>query len=91
MPRRLLLSGRVQGVNCRYYCSQYAKRMGIRGAASNLRDGRVEVILATDDEEKIRDYIGALRSNPERVLFFGRITGIDVAAHDGFIEGDYTF
>jgi acylphosphatase len=91
MPRQLKLSGRVQGVNCRYYCSQYGKKLGLRGAASNMNDGRVLVLLATDDETKVRQYVEALRTNPLDVMFFGRITDIDVSEYSGVIAGDYNF
>lgn len=91
MPRELILRGRVQGVACRYYCSQYGKKLGLRGSASNLRDGSVRVILDTDDEEKVRNYIRALRDNPLDVQFWGSITGIEVNEYSGPVAGDYTF
>ena len=43
--RRLLVSGRVQGVFYRDSCRRRAEEKGIAGAARNLPDGRVEVIL----------------------------------------------
>jgi acylphosphatase len=39
-----LVSGRVQGVGFRYWTREVAGRLGLRGSATNLRDGRVEVI-----------------------------------------------
>jgi acylphosphatase len=42
--RRLLVSGRVQGVFFRDACKAQADMLGVRGWAKNLRDGRVEVV-----------------------------------------------
>ncbi len=39
------ITGRVQGVNFRYYTRQQAARMGLNGWVRNLRDGRVEVVI----------------------------------------------
>ena len=41
---RFLVSGRVQGVFFRASTREEAVRLGIAGSASNLPDGRVEVI-----------------------------------------------
>ena len=43
--RRVLVSGRVQGVFFRDSCRQEAQNHAVAGAADNLPDGRVEVIL----------------------------------------------
>ncbi len=91
MPRELILHGRVQGVACRYYCGQYGRRMGLRGAATNLYDGTVRVLLDTDDDNAIRDYMRALRTNPHNIHFYGHISDIDVYEHTGPISGDYVF
>lgn len=40
---RAYVSGRVQGVGFRYATRAEARRLGVRGYASNLTDGRVEV------------------------------------------------
>jgi len=42
--RRLLVSGRVQGVWYRDSCRAEAERLGVAGWARNLPDGRVEVV-----------------------------------------------
>lgn len=41
---RFLVSGRVQGVFFRASTAREALRLGIRGYAANLHDGRVEVV-----------------------------------------------
>lgn len=42
--RRVLYSGRVQGVGFRYTAHQIAQRHAVTGFVKNLRDGRVELI-----------------------------------------------
>ncbi|MDY6935089.1 MAG: acylphosphatase [Spirochaetota bacterium] len=91
MPKELTLSGRVQGVFCRHYCSQNAKKLGIRGSASNLRDGTVRVILDCDEEEKIADFIRAIKNNLYGLTFYGHIDDVKVDSYSGIIKGDYTF
>jgi acylphosphatase len=39
-----LVSGRVQGVGFRWWTRSQALRLGLVGSASNLPDGRVEVV-----------------------------------------------
>ncbi len=43
--RRLLISGRVQGVFFRAGAQRHAERAGLVGWARNLGDGRVEVVM----------------------------------------------
>ncbi len=40
-----LVSGRVQGVGYRWFVRQTATARGLAGSATNLPDGRVEVVL----------------------------------------------
>ncbi len=46
---RFLVSGRVQGVFFRAGTREQARRLGLRGHARNLADGRVEVVAAGAD------------------------------------------
>jgi acylphosphatase len=46
---RFLVSGRVQGVFFRASARTEATRLGIAGSASNLPDGRVEVVAIGPD------------------------------------------
>lgn len=48
--RRLLVSGRVQGVFYRAACRREAQALGIAGWAKNLDDGRVEVVAEGEAE-----------------------------------------
>jgi acylphosphatase len=43
---RFLVSGRVQGVFFRASTRNEAERLGLAGSASNLADGRVEVVAS---------------------------------------------
>ncbi|HET6397692.1 MAG TPA: acylphosphatase [Pseudoxanthomonas sp.] len=43
---RFLVSGRVQGVFFRASTREQAQRLGLDGSATNLADGRVEVVAA---------------------------------------------
>ncbi|HEX5123202.1 MAG TPA: acylphosphatase [Rhodanobacteraceae bacterium] len=47
---RFLVSGRVQGVFFRASTRNEAQRLGLAGSASNLADGRVEVIASGSDD-----------------------------------------
>lgn len=59
----LLLQGRVQGVNFRYYTMQEARSLGITGWVRNLWDGRVEVLL-DGDEDAVRQMIEWCQQGP---------------------------
>jgi acylphosphatase len=91
MPKRMILTGRVQRVGCRQYCSSYGKELGIRGAATNLSDGSVEVLLDTEDEALAAKFRQALLENPQGYLFFGVISGITMRTYNGPLRGDYVF
>lgn len=58
--RRLLVSGRVQGVGFRHYTRVQASELGIAGTVRNLDDGRVEIHAVGDPatldrfEERVR-------------------------------------
>ncbi len=91
MAYRIVLEGRVQGVGGRAYCSKYARSLGLSGSATNLPDGSVQVLLATEDEKMVREYIMCLRSNPAGVHFYGSITDIRYSQFNGPLRGDYTF
>jgi acylphosphatase len=51
--------GRVQGVGFRWWTRSRAAELGLEGYASNLRDGRVEVVAegSRDDCEKLLDLL----------------------------------
>jgi acylphosphatase len=91
MAKELILSGRVQGVFCRDYCSKNARSLGLKGVASNLRDGTVQVILDSNDDQNIEKFINFLKKNPNGYRFFGNIDNITINDYSGVINGDYIF
>ncbi len=78
-----LVTGKVQGVWFRAHTCDEALRLGLRGYASNLADGRVEV-LAVGDAGAIEQLANWLRHGPP----LARVDAVerrDAAADD---EGD---
>ena len=63
IARRFFVSGRVQGVYFRASAAEQAKRLGLRGWALNLDDGRVEV-LAIGAPAAVEQFAGWLASGP---------------------------
>ena len=63
MARRLLISGRVQGVGFRWFVIDRASFEGITGWVRNLPGGEVEVV-AEGDAEAMDRFERALRLGP---------------------------
>jgi len=91
MIKKIILYGRVQGVGCRGYTASCAKKLGLRGAASNMRDGTVEIIIEADSMDKIKSYTNILLSNPYGFYFHGRIDRYTLEDYSGPVRGDYRF
>jgi acylphosphatase len=68
---RLLISGRVQGVGFRFGAAEEARRLGLRGWARNLHDGRVEIVA-----EGNRDVLEALRAWSHQGPVTARVTEV---------------
>jgi acylphosphatase len=47
---RILVEGRLQGINFRYYTQQQAQKLGLTGFVRHLSDGRIEIDAQGDDE-----------------------------------------
>lgn len=63
MARRLVISGRVQGVGFRFFTRDAALREGIAGWVRNLPDGRVEAWVEGESDAVTR-VERAVRSGP---------------------------
>lgn len=85
---RFMVGGRVQGVFFRAGTREQALRLGLRGHACNLADGRVEV-LAVGDADAIETLAGWLRRGPEnaRVDELERMDADPAEAGEGFEVG----
>ncbi|MBU5689824.1 MAG: acylphosphatase [Candidatus Aenigmatarchaeota archaeon] len=59
----IFVSGRVQGVNFRWFTKTVAEKLGIKGWVRNLNDGRVEII-AEGDDEKIKNFLIYISKGP---------------------------
>ncbi|MDY6970605.1 MAG: acylphosphatase [Spirochaetota bacterium] len=90
MAKELILSGRVQGVFCRNYCSKIGIKLGIKGSATNLSDGTVQVLLLCDDK-MVKTYVKTLKENTFNLRFYGQIKNVEIHNYSGSIKGDYTF
>lgn len=53
--------GRVQGVNFRAYVKSLADAMGLRGYASNLESGDVEIVVNGDDD-MVAEFLEMIKS-----------------------------
>ena len=69
---KAMVSGKVQGVGFRYFIKSNADELNIKGYASNLTDGRVEVIMQGGNEE-IKQLLSLLRQGPR----FSSVTSVD--------------
>ena len=91
MAKELILKGMVQGVFCRKYCRDNARRLKLYGSASNLSNGTVRVIIDSDNEEEVNRYVQALKLNPFGYQFFGKIEDIEIFDFTGSRDGEYRF
>ena len=85
---RFLVSGKVQGVWFRASTREEAVRLGLRGSATNLDDGRVEV-MAVGAAAAIDALETWLRHGPPlaRVDLLERHATDDTGTPDGFLVG----
>ncbi|MFL6240919.1 MAG: acylphosphatase [Actinomycetes bacterium] len=88
-PARLTIwvRGRVQGVGFRWWSRAQALRLGLAGTATNLDDGRVEIVVE-GSAAACRDLLAAVRSGGTP----GHVTGVverwgTPKGLDGFREG----
>lgn len=63
VARRLIVTGRVQGVGFRYFTRDAARLEGVRGTVRNLDNGRVEIEVEGDADAVLR-FERAIRRGP---------------------------
>jgi len=63
VARRVLVSGRVQGVGYRDFARRAASALGLAGWVRNLRDGRVEA-LVEGEETGVAAFLERCRAGP---------------------------
>lgn len=81
------VSGRVQGVGFRWWTRYRAANLGLAGSATNLADGRVQVVVEGERsacEALVREIIGG--GSPGRVTDV-RVRWEEPTGHDGFAVG----
>lgn len=91
-PIRLtaFVKGDVQGVGFRWWTRSRALELGLAGHATNLRDGRVQVV-AEGDRKDVDKLVTLLREQPSTTNRPGRVEFVaeqysDARGESGFIE-----
>lgn len=82
--------GHVQGVGFRWWTRSRALELGLSGHATNLRDGRVQVVAEGPEEDCAR-LLGLLREEPTTTSRPGRVDTVveqysNPRGEEGFIE-----
>jgi acylphosphatase len=78
------VKGRVQGVGYRWWTRARALELGLAGSATNLEDGRVEVV-AEGPREACEALLALLPTGPGRVDFVAERWG-EPRGESGFVE-----
>lgn len=71
--RRVLVSGRVQGVGFRLTCGREAESRGVTGWVQNRADGRVEAVFE-GEEAAVEALVTWCRRGPS----FAEVTSVEV-------------
>ena len=83
--RRLLITGRVQGVYYRATMVQVAEQHGASGWVRNLSDGRVEAVIQGDGETIAR-MIAWARRGPDAAIVDEVLVEEADGDFDGFVQ-----
>jgi acylphosphatase len=83
--KSIKITGKVQGVNFRYYTKQEAISLGIQGTVMNLEDGSV-LVRAEGEPEQLEVFINWCKTGPSRARVDGlNIEDIPVEGYTGFV------
>jgi len=74
VTKRLLVTGRVQGVGFRFYTQRKARELGLTGWVRNCRDGSVEAVIQGAPEAVELMIAWARRGPPSAVVSEVRVT-----------------
>jgi len=74
---RVIIEGRVQGVNFRYYTREAASKLGVKGWVKNRRDGWVEAVFE-GNPESVEKIVRWCHQGPPQA----RVTKVDVTWED---------
>lgn len=87
MRLQAFVKGRVQGVGFRWWTRARALELGLMGSATNLADGRVEVV-AEGPRPACEALLELLRGSgtPGRVDFVAERWGTARGEEEGFVE-----
>jgi acylphosphatase len=75
--RIIKIHGKVQGVGYRFFATRVARRLGLKGAIQNQRDGSVEAVVE-GEKGAIDDWIEELKEGPR----YAEVTRIDQETKD---------
>ena len=73
----MIIEGRVQGVNFRYYTREAASKLGVKGWVKNRRDGWVEAVFE-GNPESVEKIVRWCHQGPPQA----RVTKVDVTWED---------
>ncbi len=63
---RILIEGRLQGINFRYHTQQQAKKLGLMGFVQSLSDGRIEIDVQ-GAQNKIEQMLTWCQEEPQSI------------------------
>jgi acylphosphatase len=74
ITKRLMITGRVQGVGFRFYMQRKARELGVSGWVRNCRDGAVEAVIQGASGAVETMIAWARRGPPSAVVADVRVT-----------------
>ncbi len=77
VSKKVLLSGRVQGVGFRHFTRVTARELNVKGWVRNRRDGKVETVIQGDSKQ-VENMIERLKQGPAAA----RVDAVDIADTD---------
>lgn len=83
--RRLVITGRVQGVGFRYAMAAQARALGVAGWVRNRRDGSVEAMVA-GSAEQVAAMIAWSRVGPAGAQVDHVAVELGDGSHDDFVQ-----